>query len=64
MIVTICTLHQTLLLRINQEKENRGKESENLKERDRLGDIGVDVRIILKWALNRQSFRVSLVLFL
>jgi hypothetical protein len=27
--------------------------AENLKERDHLGDISIDRRIILKWNLNR-----------
>jgi hypothetical protein len=29
----------------------------NLKERDHIEDIGIDVRVILKWILNRVGRR-------
>jgi len=32
--------------------------SENIKEKDRLGDLGIDVRIILRRILREQGVRV------
>jgi hypothetical protein len=31
---------------------------ENLTGRDHLGDLGVDVRILLKWNLKKMAFEV------
>ena len=40
------------------EEVNKGFWWQNLKERDHLGDLGVDERIILKWIFKKYDSRV------
>ena len=56
----ICTPHQVLFGRSNQEEEymERGEVHTgfwwgNLRDRDRLEDLGIDGRVILRWFFRK-----------
>jgi hypothetical protein len=53
-IITTTTTH------INTDKMHTKFQLESLKGRNHSEDLGIDKRIILKWILGRQGWRVSI----